>query len=60
LKCQYQGKANEDTEDMKMKRILKMKSREIEYIDRISFELSQIRNNLKPQQVAIEMWLGLS
>jgi division protein CdvB (Snf7/Vps24/ESCRT-III family) len=31
---------------VKKKRIMKMNSREIEYIDRISFELSQIRKNL--------------
>jgi lauroyl/myristoyl acyltransferase len=32
-----------------------MKSREIEYIDKISFELSQIRNNLKELSAIIYM-----
>ena len=40
---------------MKMKRIMKMKSREIEYIDRISFELSQIRKNLKELSAIIDV-----
>jgi lauroyl/myristoyl acyltransferase len=32
-----------------------MKSREIEYIDKISFELSQVRNNLKELSAIIYM-----
>jgi lauroyl/myristoyl acyltransferase len=32
-----------------------MKSREIEYVDKISFELSQIRNNLKELSAIIYM-----
>lgn len=40
---------------MKMKRIMKMNSREIEYIDRISFELSQIRKNLNELSAIIDV-----
>jgi hypothetical protein len=40
---------------MKMERISKMKSREIEYIDKISFELSQIRKNLSELSAIIDV-----
>jgi lauroyl/myristoyl acyltransferase len=57
VECQYQNRKRlmMPLKIMKLKRISKMKSREIEYIDRISFELSQIRNNLKELSAIIDM-----
>jgi hypothetical protein len=57
VKCQYQNRKRlmRPLKIMKMERLMKMNSREIEYIDKISFELSQIRKNLNELSTIIDV-----